>query len=320
MGKQDDGPERIRAGLLGVGVPPHVVEHVLAGRLERGLYWLPVIVMFLTMIGGFVLGLFFVWRPLAALTEANAREHALRIGGLLYSTNFGVSMLIALLGWILVSGMVAAAITRASRGLLYSAFAFSILDPRSAITMRWIVKAMGGESDPERYVRRLVVGWASLLVWPTIVLAALFVVAAYRDVQAHSVFTAEGYVRAPFLPWAAREPVPWASAVEVQLGCNHVTRRRRGGGPDDHVVYKVTFVDGTLVRLDDDDLIAPISGSWLDQIEILDATLQRAGAQVRRWSWLDRDALHPACLRAYERTHTDTDYQRIVRLLRVGEL
>ena len=60
-------------------------------------------------------------------------------------------------------------------------------------------------------------------------------------------------------------------------------------------------------------------GDWLEAAEQMDTELRRTGVEFRRWNWLDRDPLYPACL-SVMRHNFGADYPRIERLLRVGEL
>jgi hypothetical protein len=309
------GKEEIKARLLAAGAPPHVVEHVLEQPISRWAYWFPVCVLFLVVIGGFAVGAL-MWGRLEALTQANARAHALSAGGLLYATNFGVSMLVALFGWILVSGWICGSVALVSKRVMASSFVFSVLDARKTVAtmVRVSLKRLSTERDPERFVRRFSTGWAAwcgLLATPLVVLSIVLVP---RDLQAHSIFTPEAHVRSPLLPWASSEPEPWSAAARVELGCNHVS----GDDADDHLVYEIAVASGASVRIPED--ADPVSGTWLDRIEVIDAALGRSDAEFQRWTWLDRDPLHPLCLRAKEREYGAANYPRILRLLRVGEL
>jgi hypothetical protein len=96
----------------------------------------------------------------------------------------------------------------------------------------------------------------------------------------------------------------------VELGCNHVTGRDTG----DFVIYQVRFRDGSSVDLG---AARPTTGDWLQRLETIDARLRSAGATFKRWEWLGRDPVHPACL-AEERAELGEDgYRRLSALLRV---
>jgi hypothetical protein len=94
----------------------------------------------------------------------------------------------------------------------------------------------------------------------------------------------------------------------VDLGCN----KGKDGGS---LIYEVRFSGGKKHRL-------PNSGTysgtgWFEALERVDALLSDGDVHFRRWSWLNRDPLHPACL-AHHRELYGT--KRIDSLLRIGNL
>jgi len=63
-----------------------------------------------------------------------------------------------------------------------------------------------------------------------------------------------------------------------------------------------------------------LRGNWLDNAILIDAAIEDAGVTFKRWSWLNRDPLHPACLGAQLRVLGEEDYDKLLKLLRVKEL
>jgi hypothetical protein len=163
------------------------------------------------------------------------------------------------------------------------------------------------------YVRKFAFGWATPV--GVVATALLFVAAAAmpHDVHRHSIFTRDGYVRSPVLPWGSEISRSWSDAKAVELGCTHVT----GKNASDDVIYRVDFADEDDARIDGAE---PIGGSWLDQAEILDARFRDLSTPFKRCEWLKRNPLHPACLAAWKRRLNETDYRRLKALLRVGQM
>ena len=85
----------------------------------------------------------------------------------------------------------------------------------------------------------------------------------------------------------------------------------------DTIIYEIEFADGHKERIGD---ATPLHGSWVDAAEVIDQRLQAAGARFERWTWLDRDPLHPECLAALQRRFSPEEYQRVRALLRVDAL
>lgn len=313
--EEEDTGTALGAQLEAVGVPAAVAAYVEQQRPLFWISWLGQWGIIGLMLAGFAVGGVWLWPALERLTEANALAAAADEGALLVHSNFGSSLVIALFGWIFAAGAIVGVIGVMTPRLQASTFAFNMLNGQDALS-RWAVartvQTLSDESDPKTYVRKAVVSWQ----WWALGLGAFFLMlatyAVTRDVQAHSLFTRTHYVESPFLPWGSREPRPWSDVESVELGCNHVTGRNAG----DDIVYKAHFRDGTTVFVDS---AAALSGSWLEGLETIDTAIQRSGAEFRRWNWLGRDPLHPACL-AVMQSYYQGNYPRIERLLRVGQL
>ena len=96
------------------------------------------------------------------------------------------------------------------------------------------------------------------------------------------------------------------AATALTTGCNRTDKSNR-------LIYDVHLASGETFNLGD----AKATGrSRVAAIEKIDAVIDR-GVEHRRWSHLDRDPVHPACL-GYWASQFDRDgLQRLTRLLRL---
>src|SRR5262245_7899996 len=95
-------------------------------------------------------------------------------------------------------------------------------------------------------------------------------------------------------------------ATALTTGCNHTDKSNR-------LIYDVHLASGESFKLGD---AKAASGSRIGAIETIDARIDR-GVEHRRWSHLDRDPVHPACL-GYWASQFDRDgLQRLTRWLRL---
>ncbi len=298
------------------GVPQEVVNYVIKSGVHSWVQSASALLSLPIMVAGFAV-IFALWPRLESATAENAKLHAESIGGLLYHHNFGLSLVLAGLPCILISGLIGALVTSLSRRLLTNAFIATIVNrKRSAIGERIVRKTMEqshGEVDPARYVRRVTLGWVPAATIAAAALSALSAIAVSRDIQTHSIFTSNAYVRSPFFPWGSTQPREWASAASVEVGCNHV---EDDDGTSDHIIYSVRFHDGASVDIG---YGIPLEGSWLSAAETIDRKLRAAGAAFTRWEWLGRDPMHPRCIAAQRQRFSEKDYARVQRLLRVTE-
>lgn len=307
--------DEMAAKLASLGVPQNVIVYVL-GLGGIGWFEFAFRTSFIAvMVAGFAAGGLWMWPFLEALTIHNAIEHARYAGGELYHANFGVSLVLAFFGWICVAGWlvgVGFTSTPRLRANMLIANARMSNGPIERWAMSTALKRVAGESDPEAYVRR----WNALSLWIALLIGAVVLTisafAVVRDVNTHDILTRSAYIRSPFFPWVATEPRLWRDAVEVEVGCNHV----EGRNSYDTIVYEVKFADGASV---DVALGTPWRGLWIDHVELIDSELRDAQAPFRRWSWLNRHPLHPACLAAMHDS-AGNQYSRIEHLLRIGEL
>jgi hypothetical protein len=303
------------ARMAELGVPADVITYVLGFGYPAWFRFGFTTLFLVVMVSGFAVGALYLWPALNGMTVNNAIEHARAANALMYDTNFGLSLVLAFFGWIFIAGLLTGLVIPDSARIRAWSFTLSAMaaQPIERWAMKEGLKRASGESDPEAYVRR----WSQNGSRTTLVLGATVLLvsalAAQRDVNTHSIFTADSYIRSPFFPWGSPAPRHWRDAANVDVGCNHV----EGRNAHDSIVYRIEFDDGASVSIDGG---TPLEGGdWLESTEIIDAELTRAGVPFRRWSWMDRDPLHPACL-AVMRANFGSDYPRIERLLRIGDL
>ncbi|SCW54107.1 hypothetical protein SAMN05660859_1521 [Ancylobacter rudongensis] len=172
---------------------------------------------------------------------------------------------------------------------------------------------LANEADPARYVRRFVLMPAWFLAGAGVLVLAISVPLAFCEVRAFEVFTAEDYYVSPLLPWETPRFRPWASAVSVEIGCNHYQAK---GGPVNRMIYAVTFRDGTVAS---PAYAPPVGGSWLDGMEIIDATLRSAGVRFVPQAVMSVHAYHPRCIAALRHDFSNDDFRRLQRVLRLPE-
>lgn len=304
--------------LVALGVPRHVAAYVAEQRPLR-IPMLASVGYMIVMIGGFAVGGLWLWPLLEARLEQNAIAAAASSGALLYHHNFGIGLLIAIFVWISASGLIVGAIPLLSRRLTAGEFYESVIgaanagDTLGGRAARWGVdkmqRALENEPDPERYIKRAVFAWvkpAGIFAGAALALAAIVTA---RELNAYTLYFADRYEQQhTFLP--SRTVRAWSDATRVEVGCNHVSRE------SDDPVYEVHFRNGGSTRIDS---AFPVSKTWIDQVEIIDAALVSAGARFEPWSWLDRDAYHPRCLMANAVWLGEEQYERFRRLIRAPD-
>lgn len=303
----------VRGQLLSVGVPAHVADYLTS--LDSGGWRASFLLAFVALMGaGFAVGGLLLWPALDRLTYQNAFSDAIMSHALSYDFNFGSSLVIALFGWIFLSGAIVGALFYLNERTRAASLMVSLLSAKRGPISRWsvyrMVDGVSADLDAPTYVKRMARNSNKVALGFAVVVGIISAYAVVRDVNTHSVFTEAGYVRSPYFPWGSHALRPWSSAVKVELGCNHVTGRNRA----DDVIYRVTFRDGSSVQLAQ---AVPLAGPWLDNLDRIDAHLRAANVAFERWRWMRRDPLHPECLSAYTSTMSPAASAQLLRLLRV---
>jgi len=314
MGKSEKEVERLRRlqeQLIAVGVSEEVISYLLSKRPSKVLSSIHDFLVLFVMIIGFGVGVL-LWGIESAFSERAALEHAYQTDGLLYQDIMGFSLLVAIFGWIFASGYISSSPRLVSSRMIASAFSHSITrTDKYGRPWHKAYSKIDKTQEPEDVVREVFSRQGAWAKWPAILL--LFLVCPPLldlELKAHEIFARDGVIKRSYLLTGDWNKTLWNDAIFVELGCNHIT----GKNPSDDPVYKVTFMDGHSERLEN---AKPVTGEWLDQIEIIDGVLAEAGVEFRRWQWGDRNPLHPECLAANRSKMSAGDYGRLLKLLRV---
>jgi hypothetical protein len=252
---------------------------------------------------------------LDAFVRARAVALAAQIGASLVHVDVGAGPLLLLFGLIMLMGW--ASSVRAGRHRLngfLSAAAGMFNTPPPQVAIRWVmqrlltgsVRRAAGAATVDDFLRGVAAhqarGWgitAVLLLTPAVVLTALdtdhFWVAGPAGIVEHRMFP----------PFSSHTHDP-STATTLTTGCNHTD-------DDERLIYDIGFATG-----DDFDLgsTEAVSGSKLAAIEAIDAPLG-TGVARERWSHLERDPLHPTCLRYWATQYDSDGRRRLTRLMRL---
>lgn len=296
------------------GVPKFLAEEA-ADYKPSGvfsvLYFIISLTLFLGIMGsGFILGIVFFFDNSVAMHEAVAAR------AVLYSDNKDLSMGLLFFGWILCSGIilvilfgftplkikVPAFISAVTWGGLDGLFAqarlrHSMREYPSPISIKELINNWG-----VRYIKAY-----SKVAIPILILG----VASYsleRNSWAYA--NKYGFTENPINPFKKTTTIPWNELTSVELGCNHTD-------DSDFIIYSISSSSSS-VRLSS--FQALNDSNMLDALIEVDSYIRRhSGVEFRRWKWLRRDPLHPACLNHFSKTLGDEQYSQLVTLLRVGE-
>ena len=188
---------KLSAQLEAAGVPAHVAVYLEEQRPIAFAYWGGQGLTLLILVAGFAVGAYWLWPLFERMTEANAVAVGQRVGALMVQYNFGMSLVLALFGWIFAAGAIGGFAGIATERLRASTFAFTALNAKQAIA-RWglqrTLRALSGETDPKAYVRRAVVNWQWWMAASAAVLLLISACAVSRDVQANGLYTRSHYI------------------------------------------------------------------------------------------------------------------------------
>ena len=281
--------------------------------------WAPFLgsaVMFLIMVSGFTLGAVWLWPFLEKIMVEAAVSSAREIDGIMYESDFGFGMLIWVFAWIFLSSSLGGIFVRRLPMPFAAAAHLGVSEGNDVLVSvaKKFSRATMMSTLHKGGLKALIQAWIVASVRSSarigIILALIGGLIIAREVNTFSVYSLEGYFRSPFFPWGEGGLTPWRDTDRVELGCNQTS-----DGPD--LVYEVIFDDGSSIRLENG---TPVDGqSKLSSLEVIDARLVEAGATFERWRWLDRDPLHPDCMRGYLSALAPEAGVRFKRLLRVGQ-
>src|SRR5262245_53732513 len=276
--------------------------------------------------GGTVLGLLMVAVTIGAMmatflwlqghVQARAAALAAQSGATLTHVNVGMGPLILLFGLLALMGSIGSALAAHLRvnGFLSSAAAMLNSPPTQGIKRRitqWIlsgsVRWAGSRSTSVDDFLRAMAGhqarkWgiaALVLLLPAVVVTAL-------ETNSFWVVGPTGVVEHRMFPPFSSRRYDFSEAKMLTTGCNHTDKNNR-------LIYRLHLSSGEHFDLGDAD---PFRGNKIGAVEDIDAKVDPKIAH-RRWSHLDRDPVHPACLTAWARQFDRDGQRRLAKLLRL---
>ncbi len=297
------------------GLPADIANELAPAWHINWARWFGGWAAWLIMIGGFVVGWLEIWPYLDGLNTQTAQAQAIDMNALMYETNFGFAMLVWLFAWIITSASVAGFLILTLPMPLKGALFIGLMgdsgaEPFNKQALQGAKREVGETGSASDLLNAWAVRYIGSALKYALPLGALGAFILTREIASFSVYSVEGYYRAPLFPWAEETLTEWSTAERVELGCNQTS----DGGS---VVYKIFFKNGKSARIEDGVLIGDTK--WLDALETIDKELVKGDASFERWQWLKRDPLHPKCLRGFYGMLGKEQGDRLLRLLRVGD-
>lgn len=311
MKPQADKKEALAYELRIQGVPEDVVDYIISLNTRSFFSTVNDFLQLSIMIIGFGAGAF-IWIAGSQYSETKAIEKATALGGVLYEDIFGISMLFALFGWIFATTFITTRPYFFSERYIASVFAESLsLKNKKRLPWRRAYDNIDKTVSPREQLAAVFKTTGDWTKWPTVILTFCCVFTFEREMDWHTIYTGEYMIARS--NWGVGDWVerPWSRTASVEVGCNHVTGRNSSDDP----VYKINFQDGGSVRLGN---AKGFNQSWLDGMEIIDKALVANNVEFKRWSWRQRNPLHPKCLSKNKAELSSEEYARLLKLLRVG--
>jgi hypothetical protein len=262
---------------------------------------------------GAMVAVFFL---LDGYVQARAAGLAAETGASLTYVNVGIGPLLLLFGALALVGLINSMIAtryRVKGVLSLAAAAINWPVPQALVRrlVRWIVggsvrTAAGRAATVDGFLHAMAVDQARrsgiaalILLTPAVVLTAL-------ETNSFWVAGPSGIVEHRMLPPFSSRRHELKEVVALTTGCNHTDRTNR-------LIYDVHLGSGESFKLGD---AKAVSGSRIGAIEKVDARIER-GVEHRRWSHLDRNPTHPACLGYWASQFDGDGLQRLTKLLRL---
>jgi hypothetical protein len=272
----------------------------------------PGLALVATAIGAMV-GCFFL---LDGYVQARAARLAAETGASLTYVNVGIGPLVLLFGALALVGFVNSMIAtryRVKGVLSLAAAAINWPVPQALVRrlVRWIVggsvrRAAATAATADSFLHAMAVDQARrtgiaalILLTPAVVLTAL---------EANSFWVAgpSGIAEHRMLPPFSSRRYDLKEVTALTTGCNHTDRTNR-------LIYDLHLASGESFKLGDAKVV---SGSRIGAVENIDARIER-GVEHRRWSHLDRNPAHPACLGYWASQFDGDGLRRVTKLLRL---
>jgi hypothetical protein len=254
---------------------------------------------------------------LNAYVEARAIALATQTGASLVYVDVGVGPIVLLFGLIALMGWFSSVLSGRHRvnGFLSSAAAM-LNAPPEQVGVQWVmqrllrgaVRRAAGAATVDDFLRDVSGRMARRWAIATIVLLPPAVVLTVLETDSFWVAGAAGIVEHRMFPPFASSRHDLSEAATLTTGCNH-------SDGDENLIYDIGLSSGLEFNLGSGNTKA-VEGSKIAAIEAIDA---RIGSMIehRRWSHLDRDPLHPACLEHWARQFDSDGQRRLGRLLHI---
>lgn len=304
-----DKKAELEARLISSRVPEHVARYTAEQSPKYRTYSLQTFIMIILMLVMFGVWLL-LWSIVEGIDEARAMAAAKAAGALMYKSNFGISFIIALIGGFLVLLPLMSYLQLYSKKWRTASFAYGMGDWNSGF---FLFKKPDPELEPDDYIRSFFTRMARVsLKWSSAIFT-LATLVVFKEVNSYEVYDEGQIGEARLLSVSGLEMWDAEDIDYVELGCNHIT----GKNASDDIIYRIQMKNGSKLYMEDAE---PVRGNWLDNALLIDVALEDAGVTFKRWSWLQRDPLHPECLGAQLRKLGEEDYDILLKLLRVTEL
>lgn len=276
--------------------------------------------------GGVVLGLGMVAGAIGATVaaffwldghvHAQAMALAQQTGATLIHVNVGIGPLLLMFGLLGLMGWAGGNLSGRYRVNGFPSSAASMINkpPPPGFTRtatRWVLsgsvrRAAAKAASVEAFLlamvgdqaRRWGIG-AAVLLAPAVVLTVL-------ETNNYWVAGPSGIIEHRLLPPFSSRTYDLASATALITGCNHTDK-------GEYLHYDLEFASGASFNLGN---AKGVSGRSAPAVEQIDAKLERA-IHHQRWSHLDRDPVHPACLRYWGAQLGQFGQGRLAKMLRL---
>lgn len=289
-------------------IPEHIAEYALDQNPSMAIYFLYGLFFLIVLILGFIAGAVLNLGPLQSIANNNAANHASEIGAIFYITNYGFYRIIALFGWIFCTGAISSLLPLCmSEKKRASCFVHVVTDAGGAM-----FKPKNNNLPPSEYIKKGFAKSAKLYTIPSVILMLSAGFVGIHELKSYKVLGPSQFVISPAMPLKAKQIYTLEDVSHIELGCNHVT----GKNASDDLVYKINFKSEKSIQMED---AMPLTGTWLENAIEIDQALRNKGVEFKRWSWLSRNPLHPACLKAQKARHTAEEFDQILELLQVDK-
>jgi hypothetical protein len=304
--------------LTGLGVPRNYHDAIIDAPTTRMMrYGAPTLAfVLLAVIIIIIVGAFF-W--LENNVEARAADEAAQIGATLIYVNVGLGPFLLFFGLLCLSLWAYCVVTKQYKVQGFRSYAATMLNPhpgipaRNKLIMKWIMmgsvkRAAARSNNIDGFLSAMVDHQARR--WAIAAFALLAPAIVFTVVETDNFWVAGpfGVVEHRMFPPFSHQRYDLKDAKKVVTGCNNTDK-------SDRLIYDVYFASGAGFGLAD---AKPAKDGNIRPIEAIDAGLPRDVVH-ERWSHLDRNPVHPACLTHWAGMIGPDGPRRLVSLLRLTQ-